>query len=388
MKACIDISNDGIYVGRIWDADLQCPSIVTVRGRDVYDITTADVPTMSDLLELDDPVAYVQSTSGKKIMTLSDLQEQTLTANVDTSTTHILAPNDLQAIKACGVTFASSMVERVIEEQAKGDPDKANAIRQEIANEIGANLKDIEAGSEKAQQAKKILMEKGLWSQYLEVGIGPDAEVFTKSQPMSAVGWGADVGLHPISTWNNPEPEIVLAVNSKAIVQGATLGNDVNLRDIEGRSALLLGKAKDNNASCAIGPFIRLFDDSYDMNDVCNAHLTLHVQGEDGYVLDGESSMKKISRPPKSLVAQTCGRHHQYPDGFMLFLGTLFAPTKDRDQAGQGFTHKMGDKVTISNGELGYLQNTVRLSTECKPWTFGTRALRKALIERATTEKW
>ena len=381
MKTCIN-DNNGIYIGRLWDANLQCPSLITVHEGDVYDITTADIPTMSDLLELDNPVSYVKSTSGTKIMSLGDLQEQTLTANGDTGTTHILAPNDLQAIKACGVTFASSMIERVIEEQAKGDPNKANAIRQEIADEIGANLKDIKAGSEKAEQTKRILIEKGLWSQYLEVGIGPDAEVFTKSQPMSAVGWGAEVGLHPISKWNNPEPEIVLAVNSKAVIQGATLGNDVNLRDIEGRSALLLGKAKDNNASCAIGPLIRLFDDSYSMDDVCNAYLSLRVTGDDGYTLEGSSSMTEISRSPLDLVAQTCGAHHQYPDGFMLFLGTLFAPTQDRDVKGEGFTHKVGDVVTINNDKLGYLQNTVRLSTECKPWTFGVRALTKALKKR------
>lgn len=383
---CINLDCTGTYVGRVWHGDYQCPSIVTVRNGMVYDITTASVPTMSDVLELGDPVSYVQSTSGKALMSLVDLQMQTLAVASNhkggDTPTHLLSPNDLQAVKACGVTFARSMVERVIEEQAKGDYQKASTIRAEIAEEIGANLKDIQAGSEKAQQTKQILIEKGLWSPYLEVGIGPDAEVFSKAQPLSSMGWGADVGLHPISKWNNPEPEIVLAVNSRATVQGATLGNDVNLRDIEGRSALLLGKAKDNNASCAIGPFIRLFDDTYSMDDVCNAYLSLKVMGEDGFVLRGDSSMTEISRHPLDLVQQTCGRHHQYPDGFMLFLGTLFAPTQDRDTVGQGFTHKLGDVVTITNDKLGTLQNTVRLSTQCKPWTFGIRALMGALGKR------
>src|SRR5690606_27366505 len=105
----------------------------------------------------------------------------------------------------------------------------------------------------------------GVWSQYLEVAIGKDAEIFTKTQPMASVGFGAQIGIHPESHWNNPEPEVVLAVARTGKIRGATLGNDVNLRDYEGRSALLLGEAKDQNASCAIGPFIRLFDETFSL---------------------------------------------------------------------------------------------------------------------------
>jgi fumarylacetoacetate (FAA) hydrolase family protein len=255
-------------------------------------------------------------------------------------------------------------------------------VRGRVTAIVGASLRDLKAGSDDALRVKAALIEEGLWSQYLEVGIGPDAEVFTKGQPMSSVGWGAEIGLHPISTWNNPEPEIVLAVNSKGRITGATIGNDVNLRDVEGRSALLLSKAKDNNASCAIGPMIRLFDETYSLDDVCAAELDLRVEGEDGFVLSGASSMSEISRDPRDLVAQTLGRHHQYPDGFVLFLGTLFAPVEDRDIPGEGFTHKLGDVVRISSPGLGVLENTVRLSTECPEWTFGAASLMRNLATR------
>jgi fumarylacetoacetate (FAA) hydrolase family protein len=274
------------------------------------------------------------------------------------------------------------MVERVIEERAAGDADLAQEIRNRVTAVIGDSLSGIEPGSAKAMHVKEVLQREGMWSQYLEVGIGPDAEVFTKCQPMASVGWGADVGIHPMSTWNNPEPEIVLAINSRGDIVGATLGNDVNLRDVEGRSALLLGKAKDNNASCAMGPFLRLFDGDFTIETIEQAELSLTVTGEDGFIMQGSSLMNKISRKPASIVAQTIGRHHQYPDGFFLFLGTLFAPIQDRDAVGQGFTHKVGDRVVISEPTLGRLENTVRLSTECPEWTFGTSALMKNLAQR------
>ena len=360
----------GTWVGRVWDPGVDGPCVVTVRDGALVDVTSREVATVRDLLELDDAVGWLRATVGRPL------------GRLGAEGIEYLAPCDLQALKACGVTFARSMVERVIEERAAGDPAKAEAIRGRIAGLIGASLRDIVPGSAAAAAAKAALQGEGLWSQYLEVGIGPDAEVFTKGQPMSAVGFGATVGLHPVSKWNNPEPEVVLSVDSRGRIRGASLGNDVNLRDVEGRSALLLGKAKDNNAACAIGPFIRLFDDSFGLDDVRAAELAMTVEGTEGFRMEGRSSMREISRDPADLVAQTIGRHHQYPDGVMLFLGTMFAPVQDRDAPGQGFTHHTGDVVTICAPGLGALVNTVGLSTEAPQWTFGTAALMRNLAGR------
>jgi fumarylacetoacetate (FAA) hydrolase family protein len=372
-----DLDN-ALLVGRVWrPAPIDGPAVVAVRRGRLVDIT-AHAATVSDLFERDDAVAIVRNAPGED---LGDAAELVQAGGI--GAVRLLAPCDLQAIKACGVTFAVSLLERVIEEQAKGDPARATELRQQLQASIGTNLSEIKPGSEAAMRLKGELSGRGLWSQYMEVGIGPDAEVFTKSQPMSSVGHGAEVGLHPASHWNNPEPEIVLAVNSRGQVLGATLGNDVNLRDIEGRSALLLGKAKDNNGSCSIGPFIRLFDNGFTLDTLRQAEVSMLIEGvDDGFELAGASRMREISRDPLDLVGQTCGAHHQYPDGFMLFLGTMFSPIKDRDAAGGGFTHHAGDRVSISTPSLGTLVNTVQRSDEIEPWTFGVRALYKNLARR------
>ena len=361
-------------VGRVWSKALNGPCPVFLRDGQLYDASRLAC-TVSALLERSDLLALFDSQHD--LPALGTVQDF-----LDGAAGELLAPLDLQAIKAAGVTFADSMLERVIEEQAKGDPSQAQAIRAKLAPVLGDNLRGIVAGSDKAQQVKALLQEMGLWSQYLEVGIGPDAEIFTKAQPMSSVGCGATIGLHPGSRWNNPEPEVVLAIASDGRIVGATLGNDVNLRDFEGRSALLLSKAKDNNASCSIGPFIRLLDDEFTLDDVGKLEVSLVVQGHDGFHMEGVSAMSAISRTPRDLADQLLNRCHQYPDGAVLFLGTMFAPTQDRRGEGQGFTHDIGDRVSISTPSLGQLVNWVDTSDACPPWTFGIGALMRNLAGR------
>lgn len=367
-------SDQAILVGRVWSDALQGPCPVLVRGGRLFDLTSLSA-TVSGLMEIDGLADRLSASDD--LVDIGALEDALAGRGL-----RLLAPIDLQAVKAAGVTFADSMVERVIEEQAKGDSGRAQEIRDRLAPVIGNSLRGVAAGSEKAREVKRVLQGMGLWSQYLEVGIGPDAEIFTKAQPMASVGCGAEVGIHPISEWNNPEPEVVLVVRSDGAIVGATLGNDVNLRDVEGRSALLLGKAKDNNASCAVGPFIRLFHAGFGLAELERVRVSLRVTGEDGFEMAGESDLAAISRKPTDLVGQMLNRNHQYPDGAVLFLGTMFAPVKDRRGEGLGFTHEVGDVVEIATPLLGRLVNRVRRTDDCPEWTFGVRELVRNLVAR------
>jgi fumarylacetoacetate (FAA) hydrolase family protein len=368
-------------IGRIHQPGVG-PVLVKIREDGVYDLTPI-AATSSQLLELAEPVRAIGKATGfDRIAALDAVLANTPLDRRDASLPWFLCPCDLQAVKASGVTFVASMLERVIEEQARGDASKAQSVRAAIVAVIGDNLSRIVPGSPEALKLRDVLIAQNAWSQYLEVGIGVDAEVFTKAQPMSSVGTGDEVGIHPKSTWNNPEPEIVLVVNSSGRTVGVTLGNDVNLRDFEGRSALLLGKAKDNNASCAIGPFIRLFDAAFTIDDVRQCELTMRIEGPEGFELTDTSPMSMISRDPLELVKHAINPNHQYPDGMVLFLGTMFAPTKDRFGPGQGFTHQVGDVVTISSPKLGTLVNRVNHSDRAAPWMFGITALMQNLSKR------
>jgi fumarylacetoacetate (FAA) hydrolase family protein len=371
----------GLLIGRVWRPDAGGPSVVVARDGALFDIASA-FPTTRDLCETADPAAAARGVAGERLGGVDEILANTPPDRRDPGRPWLIAPIDLQAIKAAGVTFAASLIERVIEERARGERAAADTIRAEFVGRVGVDLATIKPGSPAAERLKQALIEAGLWSQYLEVGIGPDAEIFTKSQPMSAVGTGADAGFHAASAWNNPEPEIVVVVNSRGAIVGAALGNDVNLRDFEGRSALLLGKAKDQNASCAVGPLLRLIDATFSLDDVRRAEVALSVEGADGFRLEGGSSMAAISRDPEELVRQLFDAGRQYPDGAALFLGTMFAPVADRDAPGKGFTHKPGDVVTVGADKLGRLVNRMRHSQDCPPWDFGVGALMRNLAAR------
>lgn len=369
--------NLAVLLGRVWSQAAGGPCPVLVRRGQVFDLTRL-APTVSALLEREDLAEELED-DFPRLGALDDFLSQGGNQGAEG---RLLAPCDLQPVKAAGVTFAGSMIERVIEERAKGDPARAEAIRAELADLLGGNLRGVVPGSAQAAAVKARLQAAGMWSQYLEVGIGPDAEIFTKAPPMAALGCGAQIGVHGASRWSNPEPEVVLALNSRGVICAAALGNDVNLRDVEGRSALLLGRAKDNNGACAIGPFLRLFTPDFPHASVESLRLDLSIRGEDGFALAAQSDMTQISRPPAQIAEQALNASHQYPDGLMLFLGTMFAPVQDREGPGLGFTHHWGDRVEISCPALGRLVNEVQPCDRIAPWNFGLRALMENLSHR------
>jgi fumarylacetoacetate (FAA) hydrolase family protein len=368
-------------VGRVWDAAAGGPIVVAVRNGEAVDLS-GTFATMRDVAESADPAAEVAAADGPIVASIDELIANTAADARDSARPWLLSPIDLQVVKAAGVTFPVSMLERIIEEKARGESDAADGIRTSVLAALGSDLNDLVPGSPEAMRLKQVLVAEGLWSQYLEVGIGPDAEIFTKAPVLATVGTAIDVGIRSDSEWNNPEPEVVLLIDSTGRIVGATLGNDVNLRDIEGRSALLLGQAKDNNASASLGPFIRLFDDGFGLEVLRTETVSLHVEGTDGFVMDARSHLAQISRDPADLAAQALSAKHQYPDGLVLYLGTMFAPTEDRDEPGHGFTHHVDDVVRISSPRLGALVNRVKRTESLEPWVYGVNALMLSLCAR------
>ncbi|KMS92731.1 fumarylacetoacetate hydrolase [Streptomyces regensis] len=374
-----DDADSATLVARVHDPGSGGPCVAAVRGDTLVDLTEV-TPTVADLLDRPDAVDVVRTAQGARTWSLADVLDATFDG--DRTRAHLLAPVDLQVLKAAGVTFARSMIERVIEERAAGDLHRAEEIRGKLGQLVAGHISQVVPGSAEAARAKELLVAEGLWSQYLEVGIGPDPEIFTKAPVLSAVGTGAQIGVLERSTWNNPEPELAVVADSRGAPIAATLGNDVNLRDFEGRSALLLTEAKDNNASCALGPFLRLFDDGFGLDDASTIDVELEITGRDGFTLGGVNPVREMSRDIRTLLEHAHGRHHRYPDGFVLLTGTMFAPTEDRDVPGQGFTHKIGDIVRISSPRLGALVNEVNTAEDAPDWTFGIRALYGNLAAR------
>jgi fumarylacetoacetate (FAA) hydrolase family protein len=381
-RECLPADRDALLIGRAWAPAAGGPCVIGVRGEDAVDLT-ATWPTVSQLLNTASPVdirAVIQTAPA--LAGMDALVANSVEGSRDAARPWLLAPNDLQAVKASGVTFVASLLERVIEERARGNPALADGVRREIQAIVGPDLRGVKPGSPEAARIKEVLVAQGMWSQYLEVGIGPDAELFTKCPPMAAVGLGARVGIHPASVWNNPEPELVLVVNGAGTIVAVALGNDVNLRDVEGRSALLLGRAKDNNASCAVGPLFRVLDRTFDLDAVRRIDFETVVEGPDAFRITHTTHVAEISRDLADLAGQAIGRFHHYPDGLILFIGTMFTPLDDRGAPGSGFTHKVGDVVRISAPALGALVNEVVHCDQAEPWSFGTGALMANLARR------
>jgi fumarylacetoacetate (FAA) hydrolase family protein len=379
---CVPLDTTALLIGRAWIPAEEGPSVIAVRGDEAVDLTRT-YPTVSHLVNVATPGELRAAIKGAPVVaSVEALVSNSVEGARDASRPWLLAPCDLQAVKASGVTFVASLLERVIEERARGNPALADGARRAIQAIVGPDLRGVRPGSPEAARIKDVLLAREMWSQYLEVGIGPDAELFTKCPPMAAVGLGARVGVHPASVWSNPEPELVLVINSAGAIAGVTLGNDVNLRDVEGRSALLLGRAKDNNASCAVGPFVRMLGDGFTLDAARRLSFQTTVEGLDGFRVSHTTHVKEISRDLADLAGQAHSRYHRYPDGVLLFIGTMFAPVDDRGAPGSGFTHKTGDVVSIAAPELGALINEVVPCDQAEPWVFGTGALMANLARR------
>jgi len=368
----------GTLVGRaLFPGVFPGPCVVAIREDGVHNIS-GTVPTMAQLLNAPNPLATLQRALRNCVYLgpLESLLENSTPSTHDPLKPYLLTPIDLQAVKAVGLTFVNGLLQRF------ADDNGGAATVAKMEKAAGVALGKILPGSEEAARLRTALMEDGLWNDTLEVGFGPDVELFTKAQPLSAVGTGAEIAVLPTSKQTFAEPEVVLMLNADGKICGATLGCDMTARDVEARSLLLLGRAKDQNATCAVGPFIRLFDQTFSLPNVQGMNLTYAFEGADDAVFTDTGSMDQIGRGLITLARQVVNEHHGYPDGVALFTGCMFKAPSSRGASDTPFTHQVGDVVIIKASPLGTLINRVNTTDKVRPWSFGMSDLMANLANR------
>jgi len=259
----------------------------------ITDLTGAGLSNLAELLECESPESRLSS------FNLSTLPRHSATS------VRLLPPVDRQEIWAAGVTY---------------------------------------------QRSKKARMEESDFSAtaYDRVYDAPRPEIFFKSLPEKVAGPGDPVGIRKDASWNVPEPELALVINSVGRIVGFTIGNDMSSRDIEGENLLYLPQAKVYDRSCAIGPVILVGTTESEIRE-CVISMTIHR--DEACVFQGETSLNHIKRPFEELAGYLC-RSQSFPTGAILLTGTGVVP-------GDHFTLHAGDLIRIDVTGIGRLENHV-----------------------------